>query len=271
MPAGVSGASRLRQLASGGSLFHFTWTRDSQVVTESWSGLSLINSETGGINPLSTPEGPYISGPSACGDGKYITFTAIAKGKPVMRIWRMDAGGGNVRELSDGRLQDFSACSSDGHWVVFEDGANGGQLMKMPAAGGKAEQISDQLVVPGFDISPDSRVVAFASFGHLGEHVEELHVVDLESNQVVKTLEFQRPRSGPIRFSLDGKAVVYPVRTAAADNLWLQPLDGSPGKQITEFPSEHISDFHWSFDGKQLGLIRGHTDSDVVLIHDIEK
>ena len=32
--------------------------------------------------------------------------------------------------------------------------------------------------------------------------------------------------------------------------------------------SEHIIDFHWSFDGSKLGVIRGHTDSDVVLIRD---
>jgi hypothetical protein len=52
------------------------------------------------------------------------------------------------------------------------------------------------------------------------------------------------------------------------DNLWQQPLDGSSGRQITNFNSERIYDFHWSFDGKQLALVRGHTDSDVVLIKD---
>ena len=49
------------------------------------------------------------------------------------------------------------------------------------------------------------------------------------------------------------------------DNLWLQPLDGSPGKQITNFKSEHIWDFHWSFDGSKLGMVRGHSDLNVVL------
>lgn len=267
----AAGANRLRELYSGASVFHFSWTADSKLATESWSGLVLINAETGASTPLPVPQGPYISGPSACGDGKNVTFTAITSNQPVMRIWRMDAGGGNLHELSDGRLQDFSVCSRDGKWVVFEDGANGGQLLKMPASGGKAEQISNELVVPGFDISPDSKLVAFASFGHESEHVEQLHIADLNSGQTVKTLDFQRPRSGPIRFSYDGKALVYPVHTGAADNLWAQPLDGSPGKQITDFTSELIADFHWSPDGKQLGLIRGHADSDVVLIRDMEK
>jgi eukaryotic-like serine/threonine-protein kinase len=270
MPAASSGMNQLRQVSSGAP-HHFTWTADSQLITESASGLNVINPKSGTVAPLPTPDGPYISGPSACGDGKSITFTAIVKGKPVMRLWRMDAGGGNARELSDGRLQDFSVCSRDGRWVIFEDGVSGGQLMKMPASGGKAEQISDDLVIPGFDISADSKLVAFASFVHEAEHKEELQIMDLNSNRLVKSMDFQRARSGPIRFSSDGKAVVYPVHGGAADNLWAQPLDGSTGKQITNFTSERIIDFHWSFDGKQLGLIRGHTDSDVVLIRDMEK
>jgi eukaryotic-like serine/threonine-protein kinase len=55
------------------------------------------------------------------------------------------------------------------------------------------------------------------------------------------------------------------------DNLWLQPLDGSSGRQISQFNSEHILAFHWSPDGKSLAVLRGHTDSDVVLIRDLSQ
>jgi Tol biopolymer transport system component len=41
------------------------------------------------------------------------------------------------------------------------------------------------------------------------------------------------------------------------DNLWLQPLDGSKGRSLTDFTAERISDFRWSPDGKQLALVRG--------------
>ena len=81
-----------------------------------------------------------------------------------------------------------------------------------------------------------------------------------------KLLKFERGSGELIRFSRDGKAVVYAVRENGVDNLWQQPLDGSPGKQITSFTSERIYDFHWSFDGSRLALVRGHTDSDVVLM-----
>ena len=63
--------------------------------------------------------------------------------------------------------------------------------------------------------------------------------------------------------------MVYPVRQGDVANLWRQPLDGKPGKQITNFNSELIGDsFAWSFDKSKLAVIRGHVDSDVVLIKD---
>jgi len=61
------------------------------------------------------------------------------------------------------------------------------------------------------------------------------------------------------------------VRDGDTSNLWYQPLDGSPGKQITNFKSERIGDnFQWSPDASQLAIIRGHVDSDVVLIRDAQ-
>jgi hypothetical protein len=104
-------------------------------------------------------------------------------------------------------------------------------------------------------------------------------MLPLDSNQAPQFLEFERPRleslavlgDGPVSFTRDGKGVVYPVREGDVDNLWLQHLDGTPGKQITDFKSELIRDFDWSFDGKQLAVIRGHRDSDVVLFRSSEK
>ena len=52
------------------------------------------------------------------------------------------------------------------------------------------------------------------------------------------------------------------------DNIWIQPIDGSAGRQITNFDSEQILSFRWSPDGKYLGILRGHTDSDVVLLQE---
>ena len=119
-----------------------------------------------------------------------------------------------------------------------------------------------------FDLSADGKLAAFATLEHSGDHKEKLAVVNADSGETVKELDFERPRFGLVRFSPDNKAVVYPTRESGVDNLWSQPLDGSKGKQLTNFTAEHIWDFHWSPDGSKLAIGRGHSDADVVLIRD---
>jgi serine/threonine protein kinase len=267
MPSTPSATSQLRQLTSGAPAYHFSWTRDAQLLKESESGLSLLNPNSGNATPLPTPG--LADSPSACADGRYVVFSGgIAQARNVLNIWRIDASGGNLKQLSYGKIDATPICSPDGRWVLYEDGSAGGRLMRVSIDGGTPEKLSDELAANGFDISPDSKTVAFAAFGHLAEHVERLTLLSVDSNQALKALDFERPRSGPIRFGRNNQAVVYPFRHGGVDDLWLQPLDGSSGKQITDFKSEHVIDFHWSFDGTQLGLIRGHIDSDVILIHD---
>jgi hypothetical protein len=52
--------------------------------------------------------------------------------------------------------------------------------------------------------------------------------------------------------------------------LWIQPLDGSPGRQITNFKSDVISSFRFSPDGKTLGVLHAQIESDVVLLRDAD-
>jgi serine/threonine protein kinase len=270
MPSASLSNGQPRQVTSGAPIFSFSWTADSQLVMRSGSSLGLLNPESGSKTQLLDQAGTFVDNPSACANGRYVVFMSTGgKGSKLLNIWRADAAGGNLRQLSDGKVDQRPICSPDGKWVFYEDQVNGNRLMKVPIDGGKPETISAELAAD-FDVSPDSKTIAFAAFGHVNQQVEKLFLLSVDSNQVLKVLDFERPRSGVIRFSHDAKAVVYPFRHGGVDDLWMQPLDGSPGKQITDFKSEHIADFHWSLDGGQLGVIRGHTDSDVVLIRDAQ-
>ena len=270
MPTASLNSSQPRQVTSGAPTFSFSWMPDSQVVMDSGSGLGLLNPESGVKTQLVERPGAFVDTPSGCGSGRYVVFmSAVIKQNKMLNIWRADASGGNLKQLSDGKVDQGPLCSQDGRWVFYDDAVNGNRLMKVSIDGGKPEILSDELVAD-FDVSPDAKTIAFAAFGHLGEHVERLTLLSVDSHQILKAVDFEHPRSGRIRFSRDAKAVVYPFRHGGIDDLWSQPLDGSPGKQITDFKSEHIADFHWSLDGSQLGVIRGHTDSDVVLIRDAQ-
>jgi Tol biopolymer transport system component len=73
---------------------------------------------------------------------------------------------------------------------------------------------------------------------------------------------------GP-RFTPDGKAFVYPITQNGVDNLWLQPLNGAAGRQITNFETDQIPWLKWSPDGKKIGVLRQHIESDVVLLREL--
>ncbi len=272
VPASSPNEAQVQQVTSGRPVDTFAWATDGQMIISQDLVLSLLNPATGAKTDLvSATQGKGLAvEPSACGNGRYIVFTLAGhEGKRSQQIGRMDANGGNLKELTDGKLDAFPVCSPDGQWVFYVDQSNGSELFKVPIEGGTPQQASDQIVGTRFDISPDGKIVAFGTLNHLGDHTVELALVATDAAHTSKMLAFERVPSGGVQFSRDGKAVIYPVRAADVDNLWQQPLDGSPGKQITHFTSEHIGEsFGWSSDGSKLALIRGHVDSDVVLIRD---
>jgi eukaryotic-like serine/threonine-protein kinase len=265
MPA--SGDGPARTLTSTGATTNFTWTRDNQLISDQENSLHQINPESGAKIAMSAEEGHIGGDPSACPDGRYVVFIR-GGGAASENIWRVDSSGGNLKQLTNGKLDTYPVCSPDSRWVYFVDQQAEGKLMRAPIDGGASQVVAAGPVsgpAVSFDISSDGKQIVFPTLEHLGEHKEKLALVQADSGQVAMK-DFERFRWGLLRLSRDGKAVVYPARENGVDNLWLQPLDGSKGKALTNFKTEHIYDFHWSFDGKQLAIVRGHTESDVVLL-----
>jgi serine/threonine protein kinase len=265
MPA--SGDGPARNLTSTGATTNFTWTRDNQLITDQENSLHEINPESGVKIAMSTEQGHIGGDPSACPDGRYVVFVT-GGGAGSQNIWRVDSSGGNLKQLTHGKLDTYPVCSPDSRWVYFVDQQADGKLARAPIEGGTSEVVAAGPVSGAgvsFDTSSDGKLIVFPTLEHVGEHKERLAVVQTDSGQVAMK-DFERFRWGLLRFSRDGKAVVYPARENGVDNLWMQPLDGSKGKALTNFNAEHIYDFHWAFDGKQLAIVRGHTESDVVLM-----
>lgn len=270
VPVSALGSGQAEQLTSGARISDFSWTPNGQMILSQDFSLNLFNPDSRNKTPLTSQqqEGDIFQ-PSACANGRYVVFTyGIHGAVKTATIWRMEASGGNLKQLSDGKLDYYPVCSSDGKWAYYADRSNASKLTRVPLDGGKREKLSEFFAYR-FDISPDGSLAAFATFSSSSPK-KQLALVPVDSPQDSKRLDPQRPTTslGVVRFTRDGKAVVYPFYDQEAENLWLQPLDGSPGKQITNFKSEQIEDFHWSFDGSKLGMVRGHTDSDVVLLQE---
>ncbi|HEV2397847.1 MAG TPA: protein kinase [Candidatus Sulfotelmatobacter sp.] len=265
MSAAGSGTDA-RVVAPASMYTNFTWTHDGRLLDDKENVLNWVNPETGAKGILSAGQNPGNDDPWQCSDGRYLIFLHGFQGREAnINVWRADSSGENLKQLTQDKADNFPVCAPDSKSVFYLAGDNG-HIMQVPIDGGTPKTVSELNVAQFFDVSPDGSTVGFATVDHTMGHQERLALVSVDSGQLLKKIEFQRPRMGMVHFARDGKSIIYPIRENNADNLWQQPLDGSPGRQITSFKSEHIWDYHWSPDGTKLGIVRGHTDSDVVLI-----
>jgi len=71
-------------------------------------------------------------------------------------------------------------------------------------------------------------------------------------------------------WSPDSSAVVHLQQRGGVANVWSQPVNGDPPKQLTNFKTDLIFRFALSGDGTSLALARGTKTRDVVLIRDFQ-
>ncbi len=259
-----AGASDSKVLGKANEDFSFAWMPDGKLITDKDYRLHAIDPETGTQAIFGTDPGVPEFLQRACRDGRLVYMQLTTESK--VNIWSKDASGQNPRRLTNGSYESFPHCSPDMQWVYFFDYASG-VVMRAPLQGGTPQKISD-LHTLDFDVSVDGTALLFVTVNHAKGHKEQVVEVAPDTGQVRREIAMQKPWTGPIHYSVDGKALEYVVRDNGVDNIWRQPLDGSAGKWETAFKSEHISHFEWSPDGKRLAMSRGHTDTDVVLIRD---
>jgi Tol biopolymer transport system component len=146
-------------------------------------------------------------------------------------------------------------------------------LWKVSIDGGTPTQISDHVATMA-SVSPEGKFLAFTYPESVDTQAppNRLTVVSLETGQEVKT--FSMVSSGTvlavIQWSQDGKSILYTMTANNVTNIYSQPLDGGPAKQVTDFKEMLITGFGWSRDGKQLACTRGNLVRDAVLIRDLQ-
>ena len=258
-------ASRPTQITQGSNLNGLPcWTPDGKIAYTSNAGgsfdLYLIDPHGG--NPKQLTANSHANAfPFVTPDGRHIVFVSDRTGTP--HIWRMDFDGASPKQLTD-RFDVYPYVSPDGQWVVYVNNANKETVWKVAIDGGQPVQITDKHSHWPV-ISPDGKQIAC---GYEEPNTPfKLAILPFEGGQPIKTLAL--PNGIPatnLRWIPDGRAIVYGVTRNGVTNLWAQPVDGSPPKQLTNFTSDRIFFFDFSRDGKQIALSRGTVTSDVVLI-----
>jgi Tol biopolymer transport system component/predicted Ser/Thr protein kinase len=211
-------------------------------------------------DPVSTSRCPAVSL-----RGGSIAFDQWDRSGQV-NIWRMDMDGGNLKRLTQGKIDILPAISPDGRFVLFNR-LEGGKffLMKVPSGGGPASQLTDyNSSYPS--VSPDGKWIACGYFAGENEP-DSLAIVPFAGGQPAKV--FQLPVTisggGHILWNPDGRSICFVNSVDGVDNIWEEPVAGGPPKPVTHFTSDKIFWFDWSPDGR-LALSRGSDTTDAVLI-----
>ncbi|MDI1241155.1 MAG: protein kinase [bacterium] len=218
----------------------------------------------------------YSVMPVAPSDGTYLVFN-VQKDK-TSKIWRSDPDGSNAVRLSeeDPAIVDFNPqLTPDGSTIIFQRKSEDERfsLMRMPVSGGKAEKFYD---APGLSvfmprISPDGQRIAYTAFD-VKTFQKKLYIATLEAGafgKVEQAIEYNLINQ--YAWSPDGKALTVLTNRSGVQNIWRQPIDGSNPTQITDFKSGRIMNFTWTADGKELFLVRGNTNNDLILIKDTDR
>ncbi len=274
MPASSTAAQATQVTTGEAEAFELGWTPDGHLVSQPHSdGLEFnsYNADGSGKATVFKDEWPGQS-LSVCGDGAHIIFMSLHAGNSV-NIWRIDANGGNLIQLTQGSLDQSAACSADGKWFVYSS-SDGGKftIWRANIDGRGAQQLTD---VSSYTptISPDGKLVAYL-YGEGNASAFKLRVAVIPAIGGAPVHQFDIPpgKDGNLRFTPDGHGIAYAVTDDhGVGNLWVQPLAGGAPKPITDFKADRIFDFAWSRDGKQLAVSRGRVNRDVVLLTDTGK
>lgn len=269
---------RTRRITSGSAnddgLKGVAWTPDGRLIySSSTSGAQdLWIMDAAGRDPQQLTFGRFAVWPAVSPTGRFVLFSSGRTGK--LNIWRMDIDGDGrePQQLTSGDSDLFAQISPDGRWVVYQSLRSGRMtIWKVSADGGEAVQLTREISNAPC-ISPDGQWIAFQSFEEQRSK-HRIAIISMNGGAPVSTMDVPvqfigRIGSSPFRWAPDGRALTYVNTRKGISNVWSQPLEGGPPKQLTKFTSGQIFSFAWSPDGNQLALARGHEMRDVVLLTD---
>jgi Tol biopolymer transport system component len=260
--------SDAKQITSGDPAKFVSWSKDSIVFSQN-SQIFAADSHNDAHPSSALFHAKFVNTMCGCPDGRII----FAQGSPetrTLRLWRSEADGTGLHQLSNGRFDTNPECSPDSKWIYYAV-SDTRTYARVSIDGGTPEMIRDEAETRGgIAVSPDASMLLLGTYDFKVQR-PNITLMDANTKKVIRILQYDPRHIGRLRFAPDGKGIVYPIRDKGIDNLWIQPLDGSPGHQLTHFTALKIYSYDWSHDGKSLALVRGDSPTDLVLIRDAQK
>ena len=252
-------------LSSRGIFWNWDWTDDGRIVLAQPPDIRIVKPE-GGETVIYSDASHVSDQVVSCGNGRYFVYRAPGRsGKSTFNLWRMTTTGTDPKQLTSGSADADPFCSQDGKWLYYVDNADNQALKRVSLDGGSPENILSP--ANGItQLSPDGKTLVGFEVREL-DHKLILNMYSIDDKKSTYH-DIDQNAIWPLEFAPDGKGVVYSVRQKGISNLWLQPLDNSPSRQLTHFTSENIEKIAFSKDGTKIAIERGHNESDAVLLRD---
>jgi serine/threonine protein kinase/Tol biopolymer transport system component len=246
------------------------WSADGNLLLNNFGRLLKVGLDGNSQTQLLADPSARMFTPFSCGTSYIVLTWQDRSGTRSRSVWRTNADGTDPLQLTHGDDDRSPACSPDQKWVYYFDNRDS-KIHRVPVDGsGKSEAILDlpqgYSGAAALSFSPDGKTLAAALLGDARRDAK-IALYDIGSASPPRTLDASRRTRG-LQFTHDGKSVVYAMRENGVDNIWMQPLDGSGGHQVTDFKSEQIWSVDVSPDGKNLAVLRGRYVSDVVLLQE---
>jgi eukaryotic-like serine/threonine-protein kinase len=242
------------------------WANEDRLVFIVGSmSIGSLDRTTGNLRTFDVGEIDLGYSVAACPDG-HILFTGFPKGGGQARLFRMNADGGDLVQLTTSGIARTPSCSLDSKVAYFSlrTGTNI-SLWSIPVAGGTPKQLLPPDNYLGVGVSADGKLAYLLVFRGQENAVQ---IVDLASGHAQPPFVFDQSLLGAIHHTPDNRAIVTTALRDGGNILLYQPIDGSASHALLAPTPETIRDFGWSPSGKQLAVARVKSSSDVVLITD---
>jgi Tol biopolymer transport system component len=234
----------LSSLGTGDGLWR---VRDGQV-TEVWKGADGALLETPAVSP----------------DGGRVAIVLRRSGKPQLHVLSSD--GAELQPIAEGiAVQGTSCWSPDARWIVTggSDGTSPG-LFKIPLDGGSPVRlVAGEALNPVW--SPDGNLIVYA--GTNVRTFAPLLAVHPDGTSVELPQISLRRLGERVRFSPDGRSLVYMRGLLASQDFWLLDLASMKSRPLTRLQNRAtMRTFDVTSDGKQIVFDRLRENSQVVMI-----
>jgi Tol biopolymer transport system component len=241
---GGSSLFYLSSLGAGDGLWRL---RDGQA-TEIWKGADGALTETPAVSP----------------DGGRVAIVLRRNGKRQLHVLSSD--GAELQPIAEGiDVQGTSCWSPDAKWIVTGGSdTTGPGLFKIPLEGGSPVRlIAGQALNPVW--SPDGSLIVYA--GTNVSTFAPLLAVRPDGTSVELPHISLRRLGEHVRFSRDGKSLIYMQGLLAWQDFWLLDLASMKSRLLTRLQNRAaMRTFDVTSDGKQIVFDRLRENSQVVMI-----